>query len=151
MQLRSRSSELPRLYALGKGGLGAAPSTAPHRRELQPLISARREMRLFPASTERTEHGLKAGVKKRKKKCNEKLETLIRSCLSTELLRRKKTCSVPTASITVGSDVKCCLVQRAPRKPELMSLVLFLALRYCSTVFTSSFPPRILPDNDWKG
>lgn len=62
------------------------------------------------------------------KKSNEKLETLIRSFLSKELLRRK-TRSVPSASVTVGSGVKCRLVQRAPGKPELMALVLCRALR----------------------
>lgn len=77
-------------------------------------------------NAQRTEPGLKAGVKKGgKKQRNEKLGTLIRSYLSKELLRRKN-CSAPSASITVGWDVRPCLVQRALRKPELMALLQLL-------------------------
>lgn len=91
------------------------------------------------ACAQRTEPGLKAGVKKGgKKQHNEKLETLIRSSLSKELLRRRN-CSVPSASITVGWDVRPCLVQRALRNPELMALLQLLARGFCSPGVTSSF------------
>lgn len=102
-------------------------------------------MQPFPACAQRTEPGSKAGVKKgEKKRRNEKLGTLIRSYLSKELLRRKS-CSAPSASITVGSDVRLCLVQRAPRKPELMSLELLLPRGFCSEGVTSGFHPEFCP------
>lgn len=114
--------------------LGCVGGTEPHGSLSQELRNS-----ASPACAHRTEPALKAAVKKGKKKqCNEKLETLIRSYLSKELLRRKKR-SVPSASISVGSDVRPCLVQRALRKPELMSLVQLLL---GDSALWSSFHPE---------